>query len=69
MREKVQDKTKSEKGTKKTSNNAPPLLLDSLIRLDEIPELLRALGSDDARIDIRPASQVVENTRGDGGCY
>ena len=53
---------------KNKMTNVPPLFLDPLIRLHEIPKLLRPLCSDNARIDVRPTPRVVEDTRG-SGCY
>jgi lipopolysaccharide/colanic/teichoic acid biosynthesis glycosyltransferase len=54
---------------KKPRKNVPPFLLDPLIRLDEIPQLFSVLSGDNTRVDVRPTSQIVEYTRGDGGCY
>jgi hypothetical protein len=54
---------RKERETKRTEQeNLPPLLLNPLIGFHEIPKLLRSLRSDYARIDVRPTSQIIEDT-------
>lgn len=43
------------------------LLFHTLVRLDEVAEHLRVRLGDDARIDVRARTQIVEDTGGDGG--